>query len=80
VYGGPLAADRKALHRAALETMAVELNSLACQESSLHGLGHWRSSFPMEVEAVIDQLIARHQHARPELLIYGSSARCGCVL
>jgi hypothetical protein len=82
VYGGPEPEDRRALHRAALDTMATVLrfDSVACQESALHGLGHWRSAFPEEVEMLIDAFIETHPEAAPELLTYARSARCGCVL
>jgi hypothetical protein len=55
VSGGPNPDDRVVLHRTALDTMAavLEMNSLACQESALHGLGHWRSGFPGKVEALL---------------------------
>jgi hypothetical protein len=82
VYGGPRPEDRAVLNEAALDTMVavLEMGSLACQESALHGLGHWHSSFPLRTEALIDRFVADHQHARSELLTYAKSARCGCVL
>jgi hypothetical protein len=82
VYGGPRAQDRDALHRAALETMiaVLQLNSLACQESALHGLGHWRAYHPEQIESVINAFIVAHPTAHPDLLTYARSARCGCVL
>jgi hypothetical protein len=82
VYGGPRPEDRAALHEAALDTMAtvLDMTSIACQESALHGLGHWHSSFPERTEALIDRFLAVHLHARRELLVYARSARCGCVL
>ena len=82
VYGGPLLADRQPLQLAALETMAeiLQFDSIACQESALHGLGHWHRMFPQAVESAIDEYISLHPEARPELLTYARSARCGCVL
>jgi hypothetical protein len=82
VYGGPELQDRRALHAAALETMAalLQLDSLACWESALHGLGHWRSADPEQVESLIDGFIQTHPEAPPELLAYARSARYGCVL
>jgi hypothetical protein len=52
VYGGPRPEDRDTLHEAAFGTMAavLEMPSIACQESALHGLGHWRSFFPQSTE------------------------------
>ncbi|HEX2136229.1 MAG TPA: hypothetical protein VHG30_10045 [Microvirga sp.] len=82
VHGGPEPEDRRALHAAALETMAaiLRLDSLACQESALHGLGHWRSRFAEQVEGLIDAFIEAHPDAPRELLTYARAARCGCVL
>jgi hypothetical protein len=82
VYGGPEQQDRRALQAAALETMAaiLKFDSIACQESALHGLGHWHSAFPEQVESLIDTFIATHANAPPALLTYARSARCGCVL
>lgn len=82
VHGGPDPADRLALRREVLETMMqiLRLDSLACQESALHGLGHNRQHFPAEVEAGIDDFLRGHPNVRAELAIYARSARGGCVL
>ena len=58
----------------------LRLDSLACQESALHGLGHWRLSQSGDVVSIIDAFIARSASARSELLTYARSARSGCVL
>ena len=81
VYGGPAPEDRRALHLAALETMAsiLRFDSLACQESALHGPGHWHNAFPKRIESLIDDFLRTHPDARPQLLAYARSARCGCI-
>ena len=86
VYGGPVPQDRAALHRAALETMAaiLKFDSVACQESALHGLGHWRSDFPAEIESLIDEFLRLNPDARPELRTYAraepaAAAYCSVV-
>jgi hypothetical protein len=81
-YGGPNPADQQALQRAALDTMAavLRLDSLACQESALHGLGHWHRVFPAEIERLIDDFLRTHPGANGDLVTYARSARCGCVL
>jgi len=61
-------------------TNALALDSIACQESALHGLGHWHGAYPDEVEAIVDRFLAAHPTSRPELLTYARSARSGCVL
>ena len=70
------------LQEAALATVKriLMLDSVACQESALHGLGHWHSLQPDRVESIIDDFLAAHPTARVELLAYARSARCGCVL
>jgi hypothetical protein len=82
VYGGPVPQDQQALHEAALSTMAavLDMDSPACQESALHGLGHWHSGFPETTEAIIDTFLQAEQQFLPELITYARSARCGCVL
>jgi hypothetical protein len=73
---------RREIDRTALDVMAnvVMLDAIACQESALHGLGHWQHAYPREVETIVDRFVAAHPQARTELLAYAESARCGCVL
>jgi len=70
------------LQEAALAAMKkiLALDSVACQESALHGLGHWHSLQPDRVESIVDGFLAAHPTARRELVTYARSARCGCVL
>jgi hypothetical protein len=67
-----------ALIEAMGRTLAVP--HAACQESALHGLGHWGDRAPERVEALIDAFLAENRAARPELVAYAHAARCGCVL
>ncbi len=80
--GAPQNPTQRAIDRAALDVMAnvVMLDAIACQESALHGLGHWQHQYPREVEGIVDRFVAAHPQARAELLTYAKSARCGCVL
>jgi hypothetical protein len=66
----------------ALTTMEqiLGLASLACQESALHGLGHWQGQHAGDVARIIDRFVASHAELDPRLLAYASAARCGCVL
>jgi hypothetical protein len=57
----------------------LALDSVACQESALHGLGHWQAAYPHVVEATIDRFLAARPRARPELVAYARGARAGCV-
>ena len=55
------------------------LDSAACQEAALHGLGHCVRREP-GCEAIIDAYLAEERAARPELVAYARAARGGCVL
>lgn len=57
----------------------LALDSLACQESALHGLGHWKHHYPEIVEQTIDEFLARTEGIRQELREYAGYARVGSV-
>ncbi len=82
IGGPPHDPDHDAVNRVALDVMtdALALDSIACQESALHGLGHWHPEDAGEIETIVDRFIAAHPSMRPELLSYARSARSGCVL
>jgi hypothetical protein len=73
--------DLPTLHGSVLRSMAkiLRLPSLACQESALHGLGHWRSHRPQEVETIIDGFLTERENLDPRLVAYAKAARCGCI-
>jgi hypothetical protein len=50
----------------------------ACRESALHGLGHWSIYYP-SVANIIDEFLARAPNLRPELIVYGKSAKTGVL-
>ncbi len=59
----------------------LTLPSDPCRESSLHGLGHWASTYPDRTADIIDRFL--HHRAttlRPELLTYANAARSACIL
>jgi hypothetical protein len=58
----------------------LALDTLACQESALHGLGHWHLRYPAEVEETIGVFLKRQPRLDPRLRQYAFSARQGCVL
>jgi hypothetical protein len=80
--GQPGTPSHNALGEAALRVMAetLTLDSLACQESALHGLGHWQRAYPQDITRIIDRFLGLNKALRPELIRYAQSARCGCVL
>jgi hypothetical protein len=57
----------------------LALESVACQEAALHGLGHWVRREP-RCEAIIDGYLPSGRSARPELDDYARAARGGCIL
>jgi hypothetical protein len=58
----------------------LELDSIACQESTLHGLGHWQHEYPERVGAIINKFSMGHQNLRKELETYMRNAFTGSVL
>jgi hypothetical protein len=75
-------AGLSAMQAAALSAMEdiLDIDSVACQESALHGLGHWNTVTPERVAGIIDAFLLRNPGARPELVTYARAARSGCVL
>lgn len=57
----------------------LEIESIACQESALHGLGHSHRCDPRRVEAIIDRFTESRGNARAELREYATAARVGRV-
>jgi hypothetical protein len=76
--------DRTALVAAEMSCLSdvLSLDSVACQEAALHGLGHWARdphAGPAAM-AVIDAYLERGAAPRDELLSYARAARTGCIL
>jgi hypothetical protein len=69
------------IHDACLGVMrsTLALPNPACQESALHGLGHWAHAYPEFTAKTIDAYLAANQSLRPELRGYAQAARSGCV-
>ena len=57
----------------------LRLPNPACQESALHGLGHWAGAYPEFAAATIDAYLAANPKLRPELARYAEAARAGCI-
>lgn len=74
-------AERHALDAAFIEAMGriLAIPHPACQESALHGLGHWGGRAPARSAALIDAYLEGRRAARPELVTYARAARGGCV-
>jgi hypothetical protein len=58
----------------------LKIDSIACQESALHGLGHWELFYPTEVAEIVDQYLKENPSLRSELKNYALDAREGHVL
>ena len=70
------------MHDTALRTMesVLRLGFPPCQESALHGLGHWHRGHESKVAQIIDRFLATTTPLDPRIVTYSKSARCGCVL
>ena len=80
-FGRPTEPDYAAVDVELLAVMkrALALDSLGCQESALHGLGHWQDQYPGVVEQTINEFLARSGGMRQELREYAEYARLGYV-
>jgi hypothetical protein len=58
----------------------LAIDHVACQESALHGLGHWQRAHKSVVEAIIDSFLQGTPEIREELREYAYDARRGHVL
>src|SRR4051812_23973794 len=58
----------------------LAIDHVACQESALHGLGHWYWAHSTAVERIIDEFLEREPDLCEALRDYSADARCGCVL
>ena len=78
-FANPDDPERELVDQAELDCLEriLTLDSVACQEGALHGLGHWVRREP-RCEGIIDRYIASGR-ATPELLAYARAARSGCI-
>lgn len=81
-YGSPELPERADMDRVFLGVMekTLGLDSVACQEGALHGLGHWQLYYPAIVDNIIDDFLMKNINLRPELREYALNARQGAVL
>jgi hypothetical protein len=56
------------------------IDSVACREAALHGLGHWYEGFPEKVEKIINSFLLSTSNLPPELIEYAEHAKFGQVL
>jgi hypothetical protein len=81
-WGSPDDLSCQARDSEALRVMSglLSLDSVACQESALHGLGHWFPQYPEYVERSIREFLQREQSIRSELREYALKACRGSIL
>lgn len=79
-WGRPQEKSSQMIDDACLHVMerVLKLDSIACQESALHGLGHWHISYPKRCESIVDGFLST-KISREELRDYAEAARMGCV-
>jgi hypothetical protein len=82
IAGKPDDPARASLDQAILQVMesTLQLDSLACRESALHGLGHWQMQYPKRVGEIIDRFSMKHPHLPEKLEAYMRAAYTGYVL
>ena len=82
IAGKPDDPARRQLDQAILKVMesTLQLDSIACRESALHGLGHWQMYYPDQVREIIDSFSLRHPQLPEKLGTYMKAAYIGCVL
>jgi len=75
--GQPNDVARHEIDAACLSVMGstLELSSVACQESALHGLGHWGLCYKGRCQRIISRFMQRHRDLHPGLLEYAARAR-----
>ncbi|MDE2291764.1 MAG: hypothetical protein KGL53_06745 [Elusimicrobia bacterium] len=82
-HGGRTGEENERIIAACLDVMKACLasKSVACQESALHGLGHFSIHERIKADCVrlIDGFLAAAPDARPELVAYARAARAGRV-
>lgn len=82
IIGQPDDPARSGLDRAILQVMesTLQLDSIACRESALHGLGHWQMYYPARVGEIIDRFSMKHPRLPEKLEAYMKAAYTGYVL
>jgi len=82
LYGAMEIDNLQIISEAVLNVMkkTLELDSIACQESALHGLGHWHHYFPKETYDIIEEWLEKHPNISEELREYAERAQAGAVL
>jgi hypothetical protein len=72
----------KEFDQAILQVMesTLQLDSIPCRESALHGLGHWQHAYPERVGEIIDKFSMGQPQLPEKLRAYMLNAYTGYVL
>ncbi len=68
IGGSPPTPALAGAYDACLQVMrrTLTLESDACRESALHGLGHWHAAYPQRVETIIDSFLQPYEPRRKQ--------------
>jgi hypothetical protein len=82
ISGRPADPARREVDEAILRVMdsTLQLDSIACRESALHGLGHWQHEYPEQVGEIINNFSMSHRDLPKNLETYMRNAFVGYVL
>lgn len=82
ISGKPLDPSRQEMDQAILGVLesTLQLDSIACRESALHGLGHWQPYYPERVGEIIDKFSMSRPKLPEKLQTYMIRAYGGSVL
>ena len=81
-FAQPEKAEHRLVDQECLKVMEVtlQIDHDACRESALHGLGHWKHAYPLQVGSIIERGMRTVKGSlRPELLRYADAALQGSV-
>ena len=73
--------DEPAIDQACMETLTkiLAIKHPVCQQSALHGLGHWAGSYQRRVEQIVDAFLRKSSKLHPKLMDFAVKARSGDV-
>jgi hypothetical protein len=82
LYTNPDDPSHKELAETVLQVMesTLQLDSIPCRESALHGLGHWQHAYPQRVGEIIDKFSMTRPALPESLQSYMTAAYTGSVL
>jgi len=82
IAGRPDDPARKKFDQDILRVMewTLQLDSIPCRESALHGLGHWQHHYPKQVGEIIDKFSMSQRELPEKLRAYMMNAYTGYVL